>query len=203
MEQHFFISPSDTPISRWSKAFPRCITSNNTRIIATAKPGNLVWLSTLLPNWTRQIDTLRQQYPANPIIVIDPNPNEQRAISAFNHGARGYCHSHATPGLLQEVALVIRHHGIWIGAELMSRIIGATRQASSAPAPSAPQLIDTLSPREQEVAQAVTQGLSNKEIALQLNITERTVKAHLTAIFEKTGIRDRLQLALVLAGMTS
>jgi len=58
----------------------------------------------------------------------------------------------------------------------------------------------TLSMRELEVARAVSEGLTNKEVAWRLGITERTVKAHLGAVFDKFGVRDRLQLALRLAG---
>jgi DNA-binding NarL/FixJ family response regulator len=48
------------------------------------------------------------------------------------------------------------------------------------------------------VAQQVSLGLSNKEIAHKLNVTERTVKAHVSASFERLGVKDRLQLALIL-----
>jgi len=58
----------------------------------------------------------------------------------------------------------------------------------------------TLTVREIEVARAVARGDSNKEIARHLGITERTVKAHLSTLFEKLGVRDRLQLALAVNG---
>jgi len=56
-----------------------------------------------------------------------------------------------------------------------------------------------LTQREVEVATLLKQGLSNKLIARELNITERTVKAHIAAIFQKKGVKDRLHLALLLA----
>jgi DNA-binding NarL/FixJ family response regulator len=68
----------------------------------------------------------------------------------------------------------------------------------SAPGPAADPGV-RLSPRELEVARAVAEGRSNREIADQFGITERTVKAHLGAAFDKTGARDRLQLALYVA----
>jgi DNA-binding NarL/FixJ family response regulator len=58
-----------------------------------------------------------------------------------------------------------------------------------------------LSARELQVAQAVAEGRSNKEVADLLSISERTVKAHLGAVFEKLGIRDRLQLVLFAASV--
>ena len=60
--------------------------------------------------------------------------------------------------------------------------------------------LDDLTKRERQVAQAVADGLSNREIALRLNISERTVKARLTSVFQKLDVRDRVQLALLLRG---
>ena len=56
-----------------------------------------------------------------------------------------------------------------------------------------------LTPREIEIARLIGQGASNKRIARQLSITERTVKAHLTMIFRKTGVEDRVKLALMVS----
>ena len=59
-----------------------------------------------------------------------------------------------------------------------------------------------LSEREQQVARLVARGSSNREVAEQLSISERTAKAHLTSIFDKLGLRDRLQLSLRINGLT-
>jgi len=59
----------------------------------------------------------------------------------------------------------------------------------------------SLTEREVEVARLVAGGSSNREVAEQLAVTERTVKAHLTTIFEKLAIRDRLQLSLKVNGL--
>jgi DNA-binding NarL/FixJ family response regulator len=58
--------------------------------------------------------------------------------------------------------------------------------------------LELLSERERAVALCVARGESNKEITQKLDIAERTIKAHLTTIFEKLGVRDRLQLAVLL-----
>jgi len=59
--------------------------------------------------------------------------------------------------------------------------------------------LTTLTPRERQVGELITRGASNKEIASQLNISERTVKAHLTEMFRDLRVSDRLQLALTLS----
>jgi len=62
--------------------------------------------------------------------------------------------------------------------------------------PKASSRLDCLTPREREITRLIGRAQSNREIAIHLNITEQTVKAHLTAIFQKLGLSSRLQLAL-------
>ena len=57
--------------------------------------------------------------------------------------------------------------------------------------------LENLTTREKEIANLIAQGQSNLEIAANLEIAERTVKAHVSSIFQKLGLRDRLQLALL------
>ena len=127
----------------------------------------------------------------------------------MNEGVRGYTHAFAVPALLQEVALVVEHGGLWVGPELLQRLVTATNTAlhqRKDPASQAKQAVgnasalSVLSAREAEVARAVAAGHSNKEVADLLNISERTVKAHLGSSFEKLDVRDRLQLTLLLSG---
>ncbi len=135
-----------------------------------------------------------------PLIVLSDMPNDQEALAAFSAAARGYCNSHATPEVLQQVASVVEQGGLWIGESLMQKLVLATAGVSSPLSPPLPQAVaweTRLTEREREVAKVVAAGASNKEIARELGITERTVKAHLTAILDKLGIRDRLQLALI------
>jgi DNA-binding NarL/FixJ family response regulator len=92
----------------------------------------------------------------------------------------------------------------------MQRLLAATQAAIlKTPAAGLPQdamrraaadRLSMLTRREQEVARAVANGSSNKEVARQLGITERTVKAHIGAVFQKLNARDRLHLALIVNG---
>jgi DNA-binding NarL/FixJ family response regulator len=100
---------------------------------------------------------------------------------------------------------------LWTGPELLKRLVATTNEALSvlplAAAPTSARAVEAarvwanLSARELQVAQAVAEGRSNKEVADLLSISERTVKAHLGAVFEKLGIRDRLQLVLFVASV--
>ena len=134
-------------------------------------------------------------------------PDNDDALKLFSAGARGYCNAHATAANLRQIANVVLAGGMWIGEALMQRLLIATTGALAKvivdAAPSANPALQTLTAREQEVAKAVASGSNNKEIARALGITERTIKAHASAIFQKLGARDRLHLALIVNGHRS
>jgi len=111
-------------------------------------------------------------------------------------GALGYCHAHAGESMLKQVATVIQNQGLWVGPTLLQRIIKAGQREGDASPRVTQEQLSLLSAREQAVAKAVSEGLSNKDIAHSMSITERTVKAHVSSIFMKWGVRDRLHLAL-------
>ena len=131
----------------------------------------------------------------SPVIVMAGVPKEAEALSALRAGVRGYCHVTAAPEQLRDVALVVENGGLWMPPSLMQRFLVVSTRTTPAAVPLALQLND-LTVQELTVADKVGHGLSNREIAETLEISERTVKAHLTVIFEKMGVRDRVQLAL-------
>jgi DNA-binding NarL/FixJ family response regulator len=90
---------------------------------------------------------------------------------------------------------------LWIRRTLTPRLLdelGARLREESEGRREAVARLQALTRREREIADLVGNGESNKEIARRLDITERTVKAHLTEIFRKLRIADRLKLALVI-----
>ena len=111
------------------------------------------------------------------------------------------CNGHAAPSVLQQVALAVENGGIWVGQGLMQRLLAATARVLPEPDVDKAAWRQTLTAREQEAAVLLAKGCSNKEIARQLDITERTVKSHVGAMLEKLGVRDRLQLSLILNGV--
>jgi DNA-binding NarL/FixJ family response regulator len=105
--------------------------------------------------------------------------------------------------VLGQVALVVGNGGLWVGQSLLRQLVGSTsRTLLQKPRPPRDDWSKLLSERECQVARLVAGGASNKEIARQLDISERTVKAHLTSIFEKLSLRDRLQLSLKINGLS-
>jgi len=137
-------------------------------------------------------------------LIIGNNWSEDNQINALTHGAAGYCDKSEPAKLLLLAIERILKGDIWIRRHLVSRVIGSLMQMkpdsvdSNAEQHSADsiKLLATLSNREREVATMIRSGDSNKVIAEALFISERTVKAHLTSIFKKLKVPDRLHLAL-------
>ncbi|MEW6695336.1 MAG: response regulator transcription factor [Pseudomonadota bacterium] len=191
-----------TPPQRWLQAFPDGQWSTWTTLQATVRAADTVWLPVTHPEWLDCVRRLQHIQGAAPVVVLSPVPNDAEGLRALDAGARGYVHLLAVPAVLREVEHVVRHGGLWVGPELMQRLLAATRQAFEqvSAAPQSVADLALLSEREAQVARAVAAGKSNREVADQLCISERTVKAHLGSVFDKLGVRDRLQLALRLSG---
>lgn len=209
--EHIFVSSAVTP-ARWHEAFPRGQVLGLPAVLASLrKPtanATLVWLSSADAQWSAHLQQVLEVRRDIPVVLLSSIPDPQEGLLAINGGARGYTHAYAVPALLQEVALVLEHGGLWVGPELLQRLVGSTHAAltarrlvanKAADPPPEGSVWSSLSTREAQVARAVSAGRSNKEVADLMHISERTVKAHLGAVFEKLGVRDRLQLVLRLS----
>ena len=209
--RHLFVSPSGVALPRWLEAFPKATVLAFGTAVKSLPATTLVWLRL---DETRpapeQLADLRKVVGPVRVIVLANQPDSEQALTLFSAGIRGYCNAHATAASLRLVASAVQAGGLWIGEALMQRLIASTQAAMSrmpatalprdAASPANSDRLATLTRREQEVARAVASGSSNKEIARQLGITERTVKAHTGSVFQKLKARDRLHLALMING---
>lgn len=197
MTGQVFLSAEGRLRDTWRAAFPA---ARALRPVDPVAGDVVVWLLVAPGQHAeRQIAPLRQRGVGQPLVVLADEPGEDDALAALAAGAAGYCNSHAAPEVLQQVAMVVGNGGLWVGQRLMQRLLAGT--ARLLPPSSSDDWAATLTEREREVARSVARGASNKEIARELAITERTVKAHVGAILEKLGARDRLQLSLIANGV--
>lgn len=195
--RHLFWSATGEMLPRWQEAFSNALSMDEANTSSKSKQAVMAWIRLVAGRPVdEQVSEARKRLGTVPIIVLSDTPSDQEALAAFSAAARAYCNSHATPEVLLLVASVVEQGGLWIGESLMQRLVQATAGVSVEAAEPVPAWESKLTEREREVAKVVAAGASNKETARQLGITERTVKAHLTAIMEKLGVRDRLQLAL-------
>jgi two-component system NarL family response regulator len=127
-------------------------------------------------------------------------------VALYKAGVHGFIQHDISPALLIKAVHAVCLGELWMPRTLITRIIEDLAQRGSAPngggtaADDSP--VDCLTPRELQVARMVHLGGNNKTIARELAISERTVKAHLSAIFRKLNIQNRLHLALFLSDVT-
>ncbi len=130
--------------------------------------------------------------------------SENKQINALVHGAAGYCGESEPAKLLLQATNSVLKGDIWIQRHLVPKVIGTLVKMKSESMElsktdkviESSARLDTLSAREKDVAHMIRNGESNKVIASNLGISERTVKAHLTSTFRKLNVNDRLHLAL-------
>lgn len=129
-------------------------------------------------------------------------PEALEGMHLLRAGARGYCNRRMSDQALVVAVATVLAGEIWAGRQVTDYLLRATLGHPAERVPPAATL-DGLTDREREIALLVGAGRSNKVIAAQTGIAERTVKAHLNAVFRKTGLRNRVQLALAVAQGTS
>lgn len=196
--EHVLITNIVAATERWQQAFPQGLPCAHRDQLQKLDDGSrrIVWFDCSNVAADDKVDALADVVAQGGlVIVMSADPEEDEAIQALNSGAQGYCHLLAVPEQLTEIATVVEHGGLWVGPELMQRVLRLAVRVT--PQDNTVEYsLNELTSRELMVAREVGRGASNREISEKLDITERTVKAHLSAVFEKLSVRDRVQLAL-------
>jgi DNA-binding NarL/FixJ family response regulator len=152
-------------------------------------------------NGSNSAAQLRKLCTETRIIILSGLISEAMEWELLKAGVRGCCRNDIKPSLLNQVVNAVNQGELWIRRSLTCRLVdelGKTTSKNKAYRASL-GLLCKLTQREYDIAVRVGNGESNKQIAQSCGITERTVKAHLTEIFLKLGVTDRLNLALVLS----
>lgn len=173
------------------------------KLVASLNP-DVVLMDINLPGMnglqvTRQIKAAHHRAS---VIMLTAYDDAEQAMHAFKAGALAYCPKDVMPQKLIEVIhQVVSGHYV-VGDQLfdrdgieawMEKGVGAKSRTYG---DDAQDLFSPLSPREMQILQYVTRGLSNKEIAFSLGISHQTVKNHMTAILHKLNVEDRTQAAV-------
>jgi DNA-binding NarL/FixJ family response regulator len=132
-----------------------------------------------------------------PILALLVDDADDAALAALRHGARGVLARDASREELGRAIRAVRDGQIWAPRPVIAHALDLL--AASPVGRTTPQAPQDLSPRERDVARHVGAGLSNREIAGRLSISEATVKAHLSRAFRKLGVRNRAGLVLLQA----
>lgn len=129
------------------------------------------------------------------VICLSSKLDNIQGFKLLKQGVKAYGNNYMTPMNLKEAIKTLINNKIWVNPDLMSFII---QNSTISNLPKHNEKLEELSIRELDTAKLVSKGLTNKQIAQSLNITERTVKAHISTIFSKLEIKDRVTLGIMI-----
>lgn len=139
------------------------------------------------------------------VLVMAIELSTEDELSALAAGASGSCKSNLLPDKIRQILTTVQDGGVWISSAGLPHLLQRLKRLEELTKKNLPKIettqqhdkISLLTPREREIVELVASGDCNKVIANKLNIADRTVKAHLSVIFQKLKVNDRLQLALL------
>jgi RNA polymerase sigma factor (sigma-70 family) len=146
--------------------------------------------------------------PATRVMILTAFSDEENVLNAAKGGAKGYVPKGVPSATLLQAIKVVHGGGFWIDREIPSwetfqEIVQDQAGARDEAAPQVDESIKALTKREMEILRLVAEGLTNEEIGKKIFISEKTVKTHLTNIFDKLKVNNRFKAALMLMGQSN
>lgn len=194
---------NDQVLSRWRSllagpnALEQAASFAELKKRVSAQRFDLVMLHRLLLD-DGSLAELMQLAPASRIFLLSDQPDHEEGFAFLKLGIVGYGNSYISAERLAEAVHVITSGGVWLGQKIIQQLILEAYKNSGKNVENIEATLAVLTPKERRVADLVARGETNLEIAADLAISERTVKAHLTSIYEKVHVGNRLSLALLL-----
>jgi DNA-binding NarL/FixJ family response regulator len=136
---------------------------------------------------------LRRQLPDTRVIALTSFLDDERLLPAIEAGAAGYLLKDVEPSELARAVRAAKVGEAMLDPAAAARLVDAVAQGATP----APATRDRLTRREQEVLELLASGRSNKRIAFELGISEKTVKAHVGRVLAKLGVSDRTEAAVL------
>lgn len=142
----------------------------------------------------QMLDSVRRARPGMRQIVIGPPNSDELVLESIVAGARAYLDWHAAPQTVRQAIEIVVSGSIWAPRRLLSQLIDRLLGVPGATAGKPPEA--KLTAREQQILEYIMVAKSNREIAAQLGIEERTVKAHVGRLMKKMGAENRIALSV-------
>jgi len=165
-------------------------------MVTNLKP-DLVILDVVLPELTglEVLPIVKQKAPETRCLMLTDTKDERAIIKSIRAGAQGYLSKNTNTADIIKAIRVVCQGEFWIERKMVNRFLGSEMHADELEERQLNKL-GSLTPREQDVLRALIKGASNKEIAYELFISEKTVKSHLNQIFRKLNVSRRLEAIL-------
>src|SRR3954463_4027500 len=158
-------------------------------------PTDVILLeAAITPNPAEAISELLKRAPASKVVVVLVEPDEEDTVDLLRRGVRGIVSRSISPDLLVKCVRKVAQGETWLDNRGVNWVLEAYR--SQAAQLTSPRPKTKLSDKELLIISCVTQGMRNKEIAVEIGTTEQVIKNYLRKIYDKLGVSDRLELAL-------
>ncbi|MEI6666739.1 MAG: response regulator transcription factor [Acidobacteriota bacterium] len=169
--------------------------SDAVRMVRALEP-DLLLLDLAMPTLPglEALKALAEEVATLKTVILTGTIDQRQILEALQSGARGIVLKDAVADHLVEALRVVVDGRYWLGGQPVTNLVQAIKNLMADA--SAPSRSFNLTPREFQVVGAIVEGCSNRDIARQFEISEETVKRHLTNIFDKTGVSNRLELAM-------
>jgi RNA polymerase sigma factor (sigma-70 family) len=165
----------------------------------TPEQPDLILMDVRMPvmDGVAAIKKLSEQFSSIPVLVLSTFDDDEYITQAMQFGAKGYLlKDTAIEEIASAIGAAIKGY-TQLGPGLFQKFLTHSSQYNSLLSEELTNTLQTLSPREKEVLTLIAKGANNKEIAQELYISERTVKAHVTSILSQLNLRDRTQAAIL------
>lgn len=134
--------------------------------------------------------------PGTQVLVLTACDEKEEHVRAFKLGAKGVILKDSARQTLMQAIHTVRMGQVWVDPRMTGALVEELSHMGSEPGGLAGRDENGLTERELEIVRLVASGFKNKEVGAQLTISERTVKTHLTNIFQKLAVRDRVGLVM-------
>ena len=165
--------------------------------VARELSPDIVLLDLMMPDTPglAALPELAQLEPRVRTLVLSAEVGDADVVHALRLGARGVVLKHASTELLMKAIRSVIAGEYWIGRAYIADLIDSMRERieRTGAVPQRPTF--GLTPRQLEIASAIVEGATNQDIAQQFSISAKTVKYHLTNMFDKLGVSNRVELA--------
>lgn len=163
------------------------------RIAGTLRPDVLLMDISMPGGGLDAISAVLDVAPSQRIVMLTVSETSEDVTTALTRGAVGYVLKGVGALTLADAIRTVAAGDGYVAPTLSARLISARTEM-----PSKPALIASLTPREMEVLELVAVGMSNKHVAIELDLQEKTVKHHMTQILTKLGVTNRTEAAMAL-----
>ena len=141
------------------------------------------------------VERIREAFPTQKLVLLTVSESNHDVSAALNAGANGYVLKGVGSKALAEILKAVAAGETYVSPTLAARLLASLKELSAGDATNP---VSQLTQREMQILQLVANGLTNKEVALRLDLQEKTVKHHMTHVLAKLNVRNRTEAAMLL-----